>query len=137
MMAVMLVQCPTCASSFDLAARERPGGMTGGSFCPQCHARFAIPGPSKTVAIASLIMALGTLTLAGVRSIVGLVVGAALLWVPISLFFYAASMRRQGVVIGKWKIRKWKPRRRTFFEWLYERDQIRAPKMFDDDKKDS
>lgn len=82
--------------------------------------------------LVSLIIALGTLALAGVRSIVGLVVGAALLWVPISLFFYAARMRRKGVVIGKWE-----PRRRTFFEWLYERNQIRAPRMFDDDKKDS
>ena len=135
MIAMMLVQCPTCGDSFDLAARERPGGMTGGSFCPQCHERFAMPGPSKAVAILSLIIALGTLALAGVRSIVGLVVGAALLWVPISLFLHAARMRRKGVVIGKWKPRR--PRRRTFFEWLYERDQIRAPKMLDDDKKDS
>ena len=106
--------------------------MTGGSFCSQCHERFAIPGPSKTVTIVSLIIALGTLALAGVRSIVGLVVGAALLWVPFSLFLYAARTRRKSVVI-----RKWTPRRRTFFEWLYERNQIRAPKMFDDDKKDS
>lgn len=45
-----------------------------------------MPGPSKAVAILSLIIALGTLALAGVRSIVGLLVGAALLWVPISLF---------------------------------------------------
>jgi hypothetical protein len=132
MMAMMPVQCPTCGNSFDLAAREQPGGMTGGSFCPQCHERFAIPGPSKTVTIVSLIIALVTLALAGVRSIVGLVVGTALLWVPVSLFLNVARMRRKGVVI-----RKWKPRRRTFFEWLYERDQIRAPKMFDDDKKDS
>jgi hypothetical protein len=132
MMAMMPVQCPTCGNSFDLAAREQPGGMTGGSFCPQCHERFAIPGPSRTVTIVSLIIALVTLALAGVHSIVGLVVGAALLWVPISLFLNVARMRRKGVVI-----RQWNPRRRTFFEWLYERDQIRAPKMFDDDKKDS
>ena len=132
MIPMMLVQCPTCGSSFDLAARERPAGHEGGSFCPQCHAQFAMPGISKGIALVSLIIALGTLALAGVRSIVGLVVGAALLWVPISLYFYVAGMRRNGVVI-----RKWKPRRRTFFEWLYERDQIRAPKMFDDDKKDS
>jgi hypothetical protein len=117
-----------------LAARERPGGMTGGSFCPQCHGRFAIPGPSKTVTIVSLIIAMVALTLAGVRSIVGLVIGAALLWVPISLFLNVARMRRKGVVIRKWEPRR---RRRTFFEWLYERYQIRAPKMFDDDKKDS
>jgi hypothetical protein len=35
-------------------------------------------------------------------------------------------------------LKKWQPRkRRTFFEWLSERDQIRAPEMFDKDKKDS
>jgi len=133
MIPMMLVQCPTCGNSFYLAAREQPGGLTGGSFCPQCHERFAIPGPSRTVTIVSLIIALGTLTLVGVRSIVGLVAGAALLWVPISLFLHVWTTRRKGVVV----IRKWKPRRRTFFEWLYERDQIRAPKIFDDDENRS
>jgi hypothetical protein len=124
MMVMMLVQCPTCGNSFDFAAREREGGITGGSFCPQCHERFAISGPSLAVAIVSLIIALGTLALAGVRSIVGLVIGSALLWVPISIFLNVARMRSKGVVL-----RKWKPRRRTFFEWLYESDSI--PELFD------
>jgi hypothetical protein len=26
---------------------------------------------------------------------------------------------------------------KTFFEWLYDRDKIRAPKLFNEDKKDS
>jgi len=133
MILMMLVQCPTCGNSFDLAAREQPGGLTGGSFCPQCHERFAIPGPSRAISIVSLIIALGTLALVGVRSIVGLIAGAALLWVPISLFLHVWTTRGKGVVV----IRKWKPRRRTFFEWLYERDQIRAPKILDDDENRS
>jgi hypothetical protein len=124
MMAKMLVQCPTCGNSFDLAARERPGGTTGGSFCPHCHERFAIPGPTKAVAIASLIIALGILALVGVRSIIGFVSGSALLWIPISLFLNGAAVRRKGVVL-----RKWKTRRRTFFEWLYERES--TPELFD------
>jgi hypothetical protein len=124
MIANMLVQCPTCRTSFDLAERERPGGVTGGSFCPHCHERFAISGPSKAVAIASLMIALGILALVGIRSTIGLVLGTALLWVPISLFLNVASARRKGVVL-----RKWKPRRRTFFEWLYERDS--TPELFD------
>ena len=98
--------------------------MTGGSFCPHCHERFAISGPSKVVAIASLTIAVGILALVGVRSIIGLVLGSALLWVPVSLFLNAAAARRKGVVL-----RKWKPRRRTFFEWLYERDS--TPELFD------
>jgi hypothetical protein len=98
--------------------------MTGGSFCPHCHERFAISGPSKAVAIASLIIALGILLLVGVRSIIGLVLGSALLWVPISLFLNVATVRKKGVIL-----RKWKPRRRTFFEWLYERDS--TPELFD------
>lgn len=98
--------------------------MTRGSFCPHCHERFAISGPSKAVAIAALIIALGFLALVGIRSTIGLVLGSALLWVPISLFLSVASARRKGVVL-----RKWKPRRRTFFEWLYERDS--TPELFD------
>jgi hypothetical protein len=124
MMAKMLVKCPKCRNSFDLAERERPSGMTGGSFCPRCHERFAIPGPSKAVATGSLIIAFGILFLAGVRSIIGLVLGSALLWIPISLFLNVPTMRKKGVVL-----REWKPRRRTFFEWLYERDS--TPELFD------
>jgi hypothetical protein len=124
MMAEMLVHCPTCEESFDLAARERPAGAAGGSFCPHCHERCAIPGPSKTIALASLAIAVGFLALVGVRSIIVLAVGSALLWLPISLFLGAARMRSKGVVL-----RKWKPRRRTFFEWLYERDT--TPALFD------
>jgi hypothetical protein len=124
MMLIMLVQCPTCTNSFDLAARERPGGITSGSFCPHCHERFAISGPSKAVSIASAIIVLGALALVGVRSITGLVVGSAVLWIPISLFLNAATVRRTGIIL-----RKWKPRRRTFFEWLYERDS--TPELFD------
>jgi hypothetical protein len=124
MMARMFVQCPTCGNSFDLAERERPGGVTGGSFCPRCHQRFVISGPSKAVAIASLIIAAGILALVGIRSTIGLVVGSVLLWIPISMFLNVAIMRRKGVIL-----RTWKPRRRTFFEWLYERDS--TPELFD------
>ena len=124
MMANMLVQCPTCGNSFDLAARERPGGMTAGSFCPLCHERFAISGPSKVVATVSLIIALGILALTGVRSIVGLVLWSALLWIPLSMFLNVATVRRKGIAL-----RKWHPRRRTFFEWLYDRDS--TPELFD------
>ena len=91
---------------------------------PAHHQRFAISGPSKAVAIASLIIALGILALVGIRSTIGLVVGSALLWIPISMFLNVAIMRRKGVVL-----RIWKPRRRTFFEWLYERDS--TPELFD------
>jgi hypothetical protein len=79
------------------------------------------------VAIASLIIALGILALVGIRSTIGLVIGSALLWIPISMFLNVAIMRRKGVVLRAWNPRK--PRRRTFFEWLYERDS--APELFD------
>ena len=98
--------------------------MTSGSFCPHCHERFAISGPSKAVATASLTIALGILVLVGVRSIIGIVLGSALLWIPVSLFLNVASVRREGVLL-----REWKPRRKTFFEWLYERDS--TPELFD------
>jgi hypothetical protein len=124
MMAEMLVRCPSCEESFDLAARQRPAGAAGGSFCPHCHERFAIPGPSKTISLVSLAIAVGFLFLVGVRSLIVLAVGSALLWIPISLFLGAARMRSKGIVL-----RKWKPRRKTFFEWLYERGS--TPALFD------
>src|ERR1700739_2748541 len=114
----MVVNCPTCGSAFDLAERERPGGLTGGSYCPHCHEQFLIPGPSKTLAIASLIFALGALVLVGVRSVLSLVVGSLLLSLPISFLLNVSEMSRTGVVL-----RKRKPlMRRTFSEWLAERN---------------
>jgi len=94
-----------------------------------------MPGLSKTVALVSLIIALGTLALAGVRSIVGR--GRCFAVGPDFSFPLRGENAQKGVVRGKWEPRQQKPRRRTFLEWLYERNQIRAPKMFDDDKKDS
>jgi hypothetical protein len=120
---------PDMRKTFDLAERETPGGFGAGSYCPHCHEQFSIPGPSKTVTIASLILALGILALVGVRSALGLVVGSVLLWVPISFFWNLSEMSRKGVVL-----RKWKPLlRRTFSDWLSERDKIRAP-VFKEDK---
>jgi hypothetical protein len=128
-MKFMFVTCPTCGTSFDLADRERPGGLTGGSYCPHCHEQFSLPGPSVPVAIGSLLLSLGALAAIGVRSVLGLVVGSMLLWVPISLFWNASEMGRKGVVL-----RKWKPlMRRTFSDWLYERNK--PPELFDKEKR--
>ena len=122
----MTVQCPSCARSFELAERET-GGISTGFYCPKCHERFVIPGPSREVAIKSLVIAAVVWTVIGIRSIIGLIVGSVLLWIPISIFLNAGEMRRKGVVL-----RKWKARRRTFFEWMYERDS--TPELFS--KKD-
>jgi hypothetical protein len=112
-----------------LAERETTGGFAADSHCPHCHEQFAIPGPSKTVAIASLIIAMGILLLVGVRSALGLAVGSVLLWIPISFLWNISEMSRNGVVL-----RQWKPLlRRTFSDWLADRDKIRAP-VFKDDK---
>ncbi len=125
----MLAICPTCGTSFDLADRERPGGLTGGSYCPHCHEQFSLPGPSVPVAIGSLLLSLGALAAVGVRSVLGLAVGSVLLWVPISLFWNASEMGRKGVVL-----RKWKPlMQRTFSDWLYERNK--PPELFDKEKR--
>jgi hypothetical protein len=121
----MGLQCPTYGNSFDWATRERLGGIAGGSYCPHCHERFGLVYPhGKAVALASLAIALGALALLGVRSILDFVIGSVLLWIPISLFLNVAILRRKGFVT-----RKWKPRRRTFFEWMYERDS--TPELFD------
>jgi hypothetical protein len=105
-----------------LADRET-GGIGTGFYCPECHERFVIPGPSGAVAINSLLIAAGVLAVVGDRSIIGFILGSVALWFPISLFLNAAEMRRKGVVL-----RKWKSRRRTFFEWMYERDS--TPELF-------
>jgi hypothetical protein len=122
---MMLLQCPACGESFDLSALQKPGGMGGGCYCPKCQERVYLSSHySRGVGIVSLLIALGGLTLAGVRTVDGLLLGTALIWVPLSLFLNAATMNIKPPIL-----RKWKPRRRTFFEWLYDRDK--PPELFD------
>jgi len=88
--------------------------------------------PYSRYAVAlSLLLAFGILFAFGVRSAFWLLVGTGLLWIPVSLLLNASFAR-----FGPPVLKKWKPRRRTFFEWLYERDQIRAPKVEGEEKKD-
>jgi len=57
-------------------------------------------------------------------SILWFIVGTVMLWVPISMFMNIYSTR-----FNRATLKKWKPRtRRTFFEWLSERDK--PPQMF-------
>jgi len=60
--------------------------------------------------------------------------GVVVLWIPISLmlnFFYSTKYKLP--TLEKWKERTHK----TFFEWLYERDQIRALPTKPDNKDSS
>jgi hypothetical protein len=105
--------------------------------CPHCEQQLAAADLQRLsfpyaglVEITSVFLAAGILFALKVRSIVGLVVGFALLWIPISLFLLVCSARFKPPTLKKWKERTHK----TFFEWLYERDRIRAPKISDHDK---
>lgn len=81
--------------------------------------------------VLSIALAYGGLIVFHVRSVVWLIVGTALLCIPISLFLNTYFARFKPPVL-----KRWKPSRRSFFEWLYERDRIRAPKVMDvDDEK--
>lgn len=131
--------CPKCSEALEPAELQQPAGIGGGTYCPKCQERVYVSFPnSKLIAVLSLLLALGALLLLRVTSVLWLVAGTLVLWVPISLFLNFYSTRFKRPVLRKWKPRKRKPRkRRTFFEWLYERDQIRAPEMLDENKKDS
>jgi len=83
------------------------------------------------VAAVSFLLALGCVLAFHVQSVLWIAVGTAVLWVPISLFLNVYSTRFAAPTL-----KKWRPRRRTFFEWLYERDKIKAPKITDEDKKE-
>jgi hypothetical protein len=55
---------------------------------------------------------------------IAFVIGTILVWIPVSMSLNFALMRVKPLTL-----KKWKPRRRTFFEWLYDRDA--PPEMFD------
>ena len=95
--------------------------MGGGCYCPKCQERVYLSSPySRGVAIVSLLIALGGLTLAGVRTVVGFLAGTVLIWVPLSLFLNAATMNLKPPIL-----RKWKPRRRTFLNGSTRGTQLR------------
>jgi hypothetical protein len=123
--------CPFCAHHFAAADLQQPAGATGGTYCPKCQERVRISFPyAGRVVAASLFLAAGILWAFQVRSLVWLATGTALLWVPISLFLNVYMARFKPPTLKKWKERTHK----TFFEWLYERDRIRAPRISDQDK---
>lgn len=114
----MVYECPICGESFARGELQQPAGIGGGSYCPKCQGRvyvsFAYGG---WVALGSLLIAFGILALMHVTAILGLIVGTVLIWIPLSLFLNIVSVRYRPPTL-----KRWKERRRTFFEWLYERD---------------
>ena len=127
-------RCPACEEGLELSDLERTGGFAGGLYCPKCQQRITLSYPySKLVAVASLLFAIGILVIMHVRSVAWFSVGIVVLWIPISLFlnFYFTKYKLP-------RLEKWKERtHKTFFEWLYERDQIRAPLPSEPAHKDS
>jgi hypothetical protein len=87
-------------------------------YCPHCQARVHISfAYGRMVAIVSLLLALAILRLLHVAVGLWFIIGAVLIWIPLSMFFnlWTTGFRPP-------TLKKRKPRRRTFFEWLYDRD---------------
>ena len=94
-------------------------------YCPNCQVRVYFSFPySALVAVLSVVLAIAALLVMRVTSLVWITVGTLVLWVPISMF-----MKIYFTQFKPATLKKWKPRRRTFFEWLYDRDK--PPGMFD------
>lgn len=110
--------CPECGQQIDVGSLQRPGGIGGGLYCPHCQARVHISfAYGRTVAVVSLVLALAILRLLHVTLGLVFIIGTILIWVPLSMFLNLWTTRLRSPTL-----KKWKPRRRTFFEWLYDRD---------------
>jgi hypothetical protein len=122
----MIYRCPTCNQEFDATELCRPAGIAGPSYCPRCRERVRVVLPYRgCIALLSLILSIGVLLLLHVKSMVALVVGTIVVWIPLSLYLNVMSFRIAASTIEKWQPRKVPGRRRTFFEWLYDRDAPR------------
>ena len=117
-------RCPYCSSDFEGSALQQPAGVGGGTYCPNCQERVRLSFPYARLAVVlSVLIAFGALFAFQVRSVIWLILGTALLWIPISLFLNTYFARFKPPVL-----KAWKPRRRTFFERMYERDS--TPDLF-------
>ncbi len=124
----MAYKCPACGEEVDVSALQHPAGIASGSYCPKCHERVYVSLPyGRAAAIISLLISLGILLLIHVRTIFGFIIGTLLMWIPLSVFLNVCASRLKPPFLKKWKPRP--PRtRRTFFEWLYDRDA--PPELF-------
>ncbi len=114
----MSYKCPACGEEFDASALQQPAGVGGGSYCPRCHERVYVSFPyGGPVALVSLSMAVGSLALLHVRTVLGFMIGTVAIWIPASLLLNVWTTRLKPPTL-----KKWKQRRKTFFEWLYEKD---------------
>ena len=112
----MTYKCPYCEKDFGAAELQIPAGATGGAYCPHCRERVRVFYPyGGLVAIVSLLVAIGTFVLLHVRPTVMFAIGIVLIWVPLSLYLKLVSVR-----YGPPTLKRWKERRKTFFEWLGE-----------------
>jgi DNA-directed RNA polymerase subunit RPC12/RpoP len=119
----MMLTCPICRTEFDLTELKREWGWTAKLRCPNCNGQVLLKPPyGLAVGLLSLLIALGALRLYGVRSVNGYVVGTIVIWVPVSLYLNLESHRIKAPTLTTPKQWTPKPRRRTFFEWLYDRD---------------
>jgi DNA-directed RNA polymerase subunit RPC12/RpoP len=117
----MTYKCPTCGHEFDASALQHPAGMGGGLYCPKCQERVYVSMPyGRAVALISLVISAALLAVLNVKNIVAFVIGTALIWIPVSMFLNLWSTRLKPP-----SLKKWKQRRRTFFEWLYDKDEPR------------
>jgi hypothetical protein len=80
------------------------------------------------------LIAFGALALLRIKTILGFAIGIPLIWLPVSMYLNVLSFRYKPPVLRKWEPRD-EHHYRSFFEWLYERNQI--PEMFGDKKKHS
>jgi len=130
----MTYKCPACGEEFDVRALQQPAGIGGGSYCPRCNVRVYVSLPyGRSVALISLLIAFASLELLHIKTLIGFIIGTILIWLPLSMLLNAWSARLRPPSLKKWPprsveiLRKWprkngRPRRRTFFEWLYERE---------------
>jgi hypothetical protein len=125
-------QCPICFAEFDAIALQRPSGVTGASYCPNCKGRVQVSLPyGKPVAVISVLIAWGLLALMRVKTAFGIIFGTVLIWIPLSLYMNALLFRYRAPTLKKWEPRKQSKQRRirSLFEWLSERDA--PPELID------
>jgi hypothetical protein len=95
-----------------------PAGASVGAYCPHCGERVLLFfSYGQVVAIISFLIAIAALAVLHVRPIAGFVVGTILIWIHLSLYLRLMSARYRPPILNRWK-----ERRKTFFEWLYDRD---------------
>jgi hypothetical protein len=121
----MNFRCPYCNASYLPPALKQPGGIGGGTYCPECQGRVVLTNGLGGVSLVVSFLLCGALTYMYVNhSAIAVVLGSLILGIPCWMVLVSISLRFKPASLKKYKELK---KRNRFFSCV---DHSEPPNLF-------